>query len=176
MQTLETERLILRPLTTEDSDRVEELAGNYEVAKTTLNIPHPYPKGSAETFILSVIEGEKKGTIFLRGMIDKNTKQLIGVVSIHINSNFDRGELGYWVGHEYWGKGYGTEAAKCLVDYGFNNLKLNKVYAIAYTSNPGSWRIMEKIGLKYEATLKQHVKRFGSYYDLVYYSLFRKDQ
>ncbi|MER2047599.1 MAG: GNAT family N-acetyltransferase, partial [Solibacillus sp.] len=47
MHKLETERLLLRPLTFDDSDRIEELAGEYDVAKSTLNIPHPYPKGSA---------------------------------------------------------------------------------------------------------------------------------
>lgn len=175
MQNLETERLLLRPLTLQDSDRIEELAGNLEVAKTTLNIPYPYPKGSGATFIQSVIKGEENGTIFIRALVDKETEQLIGVASINIASVFDRGELGYWVGQDYWGKGYGTEAAKCLLEIGFNNLKLNRIFAAAFTNNPGSWRIMEKIGLKYEATLRQHVKRFGRYYDLVYYSLLREE-
>lgn len=59
--TLSTERLILRKLEATDAERIEELAGDFEVAKTTLNIPHPYPKGSALAFIHSVIESECKG-------------------------------------------------------------------------------------------------------------------
>lgn len=47
------------------------------------------------------------------------------------------------------------------------------MFAASFTSNPGSWRIMEKVGMKYEGTLKQHVARFGQYYDLSYYGLLK---
>ncbi|MGE7887084.1 hypothetical protein ACQKN7_06620 [Bacillus cereus] len=54
MEKLETKRLLLRPLNTEDSEKIEELAGDYDVAKSTLNIPHPYPNGSVLQFIESI--------------------------------------------------------------------------------------------------------------------------
>ncbi|WP_430109409.1 GNAT family N-acetyltransferase [Paenibacillus sp. B1-33] len=87
----------------------------------------------------------------------------------------NRGELAYWIGKPYWGKGYGTEAAQATLPYGFEQLKLQKIFAEAYTSNPGSWRIMEKIGLNYEETLKQHMCRFGQYHDLAFYGLVKDE-
>lgn len=173
--TLSTERLILRMLETTDAKRIEELAGDYDVAKTTLNIPHPYPKGSAVFFIHSVKESESKGKLVTYAITKKDTNELIGLMAISINSTFNRGELAYWVGKPYWGQGYGTEAAKALLQYGFEVLQVNRIYAQSFTTNPGSWRIMEKIGLKYEGTLRQHVLRFGDYHDLAQYGILKEE-
>ncbi|QVK21583.1 GNAT family N-acetyltransferase [Mycoplasmatota bacterium] len=171
MSSLKTDRLLLRSLSIQDSDRIEELAGEYDVAKTTLNIPHPYPKGSAKEFINGVLNAEESGKVVIFAITEKTTHDLVGIMSIQFSNIHKRGELAYWVGKPYWGIGYGTEAAKSILSYGFEELKLNKIYAQAFTANPGSWRVMEKIGLKYEGTLKQHVFRFGKFYDLVCYGL-----
>lgn len=92
-------------------------------------------------------------------------------MSIGINDTFQRGELGYWMGRPFWGKGYGTEAAGKMLEI----VKLNKVFAQAFSSNPGSYRIMEKIGLKQEGMLKEHVYRFNVFHDIVVYGLTVKD-
>jgi [ribosomal protein S5]-alanine N-acetyltransferase len=175
MKTLETERLILRTLSLDDAGRVEELASDIEVAKTTLTIPHPYPKGSAKDFISSILASAAEGNIVIYAVIEKDTDSLIGIINISLNPQNERGELAYWIGKEYWGKGYGTEAAKCLVKFGFDELNLNKIFAASFTQNPGSWRIMEKIGMKHEGTLRQHVVKWGQYIDLTYYSIFREE-
>ncbi|MFL0584012.1 GNAT family N-acetyltransferase [Solibacillus silvestris] len=175
MHKLETERLLLRPLTLDDSDRIEELAGEYDVAKSTLNIPHPYPKGSASQFIESIQTAEQNNKIVMFAIINKETKLLIGLINLNLSIPYQRGELAYWIGKEFWGNGYGTEAAKALLEYGFNFFKLNKIFAASFTTNPGSWKVMEKIGMKYEGTLKKHVSRFGQFYDLVYYGLLKEE-
>lgn len=175
MHKLETERLLLRPLTSDDSDRIEELAGEYDVAKSTLNIPHPYPKGSAFQFIESIQSAEQNNKIVMFAIVHKELQQLIGLINLNLSIPYQRGELAYWIGKPYWGNGYGTEAAKALLKYGFNQLKLNKIFAASFTSNTGSWKVMEKIGLKYEGTLKQHVSRFGQFYDLTYYGLLKDE-
>ncbi|MHA6252775.1 GNAT family N-acetyltransferase [Oceanobacillus sp. CAU 1775] len=175
MKRLETERLLLRPVTIADADRIEELASDYEVAKSTLNIPHPYPKGSAVQFIESIHQAEKNNKIIMFAITEKDSQQLIGLINLNLSLPYKRGELAYLIGKPYWGKGYGTEAARSLLAYGFNHLKLNKVFAASFTSNPGSWRIMEKIGLKYEGTLKQHVARYDQFYDLTYYGLLKEE-
>jgi len=175
MNTLETERLLLRTLTSDDSDRIEELAGDYDVAKSTLNIPHPYPKGSAVQFIDNILISEKNNKIAMFAITLKESRLLIGLANLNLAASHKRGELAYWVGKQYWGKGYGTEAVEALLEYGFNQLNLNRIFAASFTSNPGSWRVMEKIGLKYEGTLKQHVARFGNYYDLAYYGLLKDE-
>lgn len=175
MAIIETTRLLLRSLMLEDAKRIEELASDYEIAKTTLTIPHPYPQGSAVNFINSVLEAEKNKKLVIFAIINKENNQLIGVINLNIAEAYKRGELAYWIGKPYWGNGYGTEAAKALMNYGFNKLNLNKVFAQSFTANPGSWRIMEKIGLKYEGTLRQHVIRMGQFHDLAHYSLLKEE-
>lgn len=175
MPQLETNRLTLRPLNLSDAARIEQLAGDYDVAKTTLNIPHPYPSGAAEPFINSMLEAEKDGRVVIFAICEKSSEDLIGIMNISISAMHNRGELAYWIGKPYWGKGYGTEAAQVLLSYGFEQLELHKIFAEAYTSNPGSWRIMEKIGLVYEGTLRQHVYRFGQYHDLAFYGMLRDE-
>lgn len=175
MKSLETERLILRRLSLEDSEQVEELAGDFDVAKTTLTIPHPYPKGSAEEFISSINKAQEDGKIVIYAMTKKDDTSLIGIINLSIQKSYDRAELGYWVGKPFWGKGYGTEAAKALIQYGFEELNLNKIFAASFTKNPGSWRIMEKVGLKHEGVLRQHVKKWDEYIDLTYYGLLREE-
>ncbi|MDT8860295.1 GNAT family N-acetyltransferase [Alkalihalobacillus sp. MEB130] len=175
MKKLQTERLFLRPITTHDSVRIEELAGDFDVAKSTLNIPHPYPEGSSIQFIESILSAERNNNIIMFGITEKELNLLIGLINLNLSKSYNRGELAYWVGKQYWGRGYGTEATKALLEYGFNYLNLNKIFAASFTSNPGSWRILEKVGLKYEGTLRQHVARFGQFYDLAYYGLLKEE-
>lgn len=171
---LETERLLLRKLELNDADRVEELASDYELAKTTLNVPHPYPPGSAGDFIQSMWKAEERGMVVF-AIVEKESNSLIGIINIKQTLAYKRGELGYWVGRPYWGKGYGTEAARAVVGFGFKELGLNKVFAGAFADNPGSWRIMEKVGMKHEGTWRQHAMRDGRFVDLVYYGVLREE-
>ena len=83
MNTLETERLLLRTLTSDDSDRIEELAGDYDVAKSTLNIPHPYPKGSAVQFIDNILISEKNNKIAMFAITLKESRLLIGLANLN---------------------------------------------------------------------------------------------
>lgn len=136
MASLETERLYLRSLNVRDADRVEELASEYDVAKTTLNIPHPYPKGSAINFIERVNAAEENGEIVSFAITKKGNLRLIGIINIKLSRAHKRGELGYWIGKSYWGEGYCTEAARVLVSFGFKDLQLNKILATALSTNP----------------------------------------
>ncbi|AJG59710.1 acetyltransferase [Bacillus thuringiensis] len=171
MKTIETERLILRSLQLDDAPVIEKLAGDYLVAKTTLSIPHPYPKGSAKDFITHMLQAETDKKIVIFSILGKNNKELLGVINLNLNRIHKRGELAYWIGRPYWGNGFGTEAAKALLHYGFNALHLNKIFAASFTNNPGSWRIMEKIGMNQEGTFKQHVIKYGESIDLTYYGI-----
>ncbi|WP_409302770.1 GNAT family N-acetyltransferase [Peribacillus sp. SCS-155] len=175
MKSLHTERLVLRGLTLEDAARVEELAGDYQVARTTLTIPHPYPEGSAKDFITSITAAAEQGKLVIYAITEKETENLIGIINISLNEPNQRGELAYWIGKPYWGKGYGTEAAERLIQLGFENLNLNKIFAASFTDNPGSWRIMEKVGMKHEGTLRQHVVKWGEPIDLSYYSILKEE-
>ena len=164
MPYIETERLRLRPFNLEDSKEVQRLAGDIEIAKTTLNIPHPYEDGMAEDWISRHAEAYGKGISLTLAITDKEEKYLIGAIGLIINKEHNRAELGYWIGKPYWNKGYCTEAAKAL----------NKICATHLKRNPASGKVMQKIGMEQEGVFKEHVKKWGKYEDLVYYGMVRK--
>jgi len=146
----------------------------YEIAKTTLNIPHPYPEGAAEIFIKRSHEVAKEGTHYDFAIVRKHDNELVGAIALGITSRYQRAEMAYWTGRPYWGKGYMTEAARRLVEFGFEGLDLNRIYAFAFTSNPASSKVMKKIGMTYEGTLFQHVLKRDQYHDLDAYGILKQ--
>lgn len=100
---------------------------------------------------------------------------LLGVISLTgLHPVHRRAELGYWVGVPYWGKGYATEAARLIIGLGFRE-GLNSIFARFFTQNPASGRVMQKAGMRYEGTLRQHVCKNGEFLDLAYYSILRSE-
>jgi ribosomal-protein-alanine N-acetyltransferase len=83
--------------------------------------------------------------------------------------------MGYWIGKTYWGRGYGTEAARAVLAYGFDTLGLNRIYAHCLTRNPPSARVLRKIGMAPEGRLRQHVKKWDVYEDIDQFGILRKD-
>lgn len=173
--TLRTERLRLRPFVAEDAPRVRELASAREIARTTLNIPHPYEAGVAETWIASHKAGFATGKQVTFAIVVDGSGDLIGSIGLRVNRDHDRAELGYWIGVDYWSRGFGTEAARAVLSFGFQALELNRIYATHFQSNPASGRIMEKIGMTYEGVMRQHVLKWGGYEDLAIYGVLRED-
>jgi len=173
--TLHTERLILRPFSLEDAPIVRELAGAFEIADVTLNVPHPYEEGMAEEWISSheAVYAEGRGTPY--AIVRRDDAQLLGAINLMLTPRFDRAELGYWLGVPFWGKGYCTEAARAIIDYGFRELGLVKIVGTHLTRNPASGRVMSKVGLVQEGILRQHVKRWGDHEDIATYGLLRPE-
>jgi RimJ/RimL family protein N-acetyltransferase len=173
--TLETERLILRPFALEDAPRVQLLAGDREVASTTLRIPHPYTAVLAEEWIATHPKLMAEGKAIPLAIVLAASRELIGAIGLEIQTDHQRAELGYWVGTPYWGKGYCTEAARVMVRYGFDELGLNRVVAHYLARNPASGRVLEKIGMKREGLLRKHIKKWGTFEDLVAFGVLRDE-
>jgi hypothetical protein len=108
--TLETPRVLLRPFTLSDAAVVQQLAGDYAIADTTLNIPHPYSDGVAEEWIAGQHADFEAGTRVTYAITLRELGELIGAIGLGIEHRFDRAEMGYWIGKPYWGHGYCTEA------------------------------------------------------------------
>ena len=168
---IKTERLLLRGFQPSDAAAVQELAGVYEVAEMTLNIPHPYLDGMAETWIETHQEDFESGGGVVFAMIDQKSKLLMGAAGLIVTPRFNRAELGYWVGKPYWDQGYATEASKALLKYGFETMQLNKIHASHMTRNPSSGRVMQKIGMESEGILKQHALKWDEFVDLAVYGI-----
>jgi [ribosomal protein S5]-alanine N-acetyltransferase len=171
---LETPRLVLRPLRLEDAPVVTRLAGRREIADTTIVIPHPYLEEHAREFIRSHIgpDGTNKEAVFAVTL--KADGQLIGVIGLsEIDPDHSKAEMGFWVAVECWGKGYATEAASAALRFGFATLHLNRIYAHHMVRNPASGRVLEKIGMKREGLLRQRLRKWGVFEDVVLLAILR---
>lgn len=172
---LTTDRLVLRPFQPEDAADVQRLAGDRAVAATTLRIPHPYEDGMAETWIATLGPAFAKGEHLALAVTRREDGVLMGAVGLTPNSDNESAELGYWIGTPHWGRGYATEAARALVRFGFDHLKLNRVYAHHFANNPASGRVLQKAGLSWEGRMVQGIKKWGQFIDVVLYGVVRED-
>ncbi|GAB3636689.1 GNAT family N-acetyltransferase [Hymenobacter arcticus] len=172
---LATPRLVLPAFALADVPRLVSLAGNYEVAKNTLNIPHPYHESDARRWVQITQENYQQQTGYAFALELKVTGELVGGIGLTPDPRLDRAEAGYWLGQDYWGQGLASEALGALLRFGFDELKLNKIFATHITSNPASGRVMLKNGMVKEGELAQHTKRDGHYHDLWQYRLLRAE-
>ena len=169
--TLETKRLVLRPCSLGDADYIQMYAGDYDVAYNTTSIPHPYVDGMAEDFIKTHKPSFESKQEVVFAIHSKQEGHLVGCIGLILRLDHDAAEVGYWVGKPYWGQGICTEAARKVLHYGFDHLQLNVINAGAYARNPASGRVLSKLGMKHEGTLRQCVKKWGEYLDLESYSI-----
>lgn len=169
--TLHTNRLILRPFNLEDSARVKALAGNKLIADVTTNIPHPYTESMAKEWILSHSQAWKNQEAASFAIIIKESGLLIGAISV-MNLIETDGELGYWIGVEYWNKGYGSEACRTTIDFGFNSLKLNRIHARHLSRNPASGKVLLNSGLSHFGSNESTFSKIQDNEKIEYYEIF----
>jgi RimJ/RimL family protein N-acetyltransferase len=172
--TLTTERLILRPLALSDAKTIQELAGDREVADTTRLIPHPYPDGLAEVWISSLQPRYERGEGVSFGITLKEGP-LIGSIGILLNLVDHHAEMGYWIGKPYWNQGFCTEAAAAVLGYAFETLQMERLFANYFARNPASGRVIAKLGMTQEGTLRHHRCKWGQYEDLVVCGILRSE-
>lgn len=170
---LNTERLLLRPFLMDDSAALQRLAGAREVALNTLLIPHPYPDGAAEEWIEAQSERAEEHRALAITL--RETSELVGVIGMVITPEHRRGELGYWIGTPYWNRGYASESARAMLARAFTTLALERVFAMVFSRNPSSGRVLEKIGMRREGLLRQHVIKWDERVDVEIWGMLRTE-
>jgi len=163
---LRTDRLLLRYFDLNDAARVAELAGVFEVADTTLSIPHPYEIRMAQDWIQTHQEKRDRNEEIVFAITLKKSGELIGAIGLTLYPSFNRGEMGYWIGKPFWNKGFATEAAQAVLCYGFEELGLNRVFARYFSRNPASGKVLSKIGMVHEGCMRQHILRWDRFEDI----------
>jgi RimJ/RimL family protein N-acetyltransferase len=172
---LETDRLVLRRPELSDAPVITALINDRDIAANLLHVDHPYPDGMAEQWIQNVHESEGDGLSFRFVITRKADRQLIGSIGIHRDMQHQRGETGYWLGKAYWGQGCATEALRRVIQFGFEQLSLNRIQASYFVHNPASARVMEKAGMTFEFIMRQHYFKWGQCVDTGLYSILRAD-
>ena len=153
---LETERLMLRRPTLADVKAIARLADDRRIAENTRRLPHPYSQDHAIEFVRGTA-ADHHGTVFL---IENNFAP-IGMVGVDWREP-DAPELGYWLGVEHWGQGFGTEAARAVIDFTFEEFELEQLLAGARVSNPSSRNILEKCGFQWSGVELHRFEALGS--------------
>jgi RimJ/RimL family protein N-acetyltransferase len=153
---LETERLTLRRPTLADVKWIARLANDRRIAENVRRVPHPYSSDHAVEFIRALADG-KRETVFL---IEANYTP-IGMVGVDWREP-EAPELGYWLGVEHWGQGFGTEAARAAIDYYFEEFDLGHLFSGARVANPASRNILEKCGFQWTGVELHRFEALGS--------------
>jgi ribosomal-protein-alanine N-acetyltransferase len=172
---IETERLLLRPITMKDALDIFAYASDPEVTKFVRFVTHESIKDT-HAFIRRVQASYRKGITPLWGMQSKASGRLIGAVGFLQWPNPDRrAELGYVVNRNVWGQGYVTEAAKAVCDFAFKKMNVSRIEAGTIVGHAASQRVLEKCGFKFEGVLRQREFIKGRFVNLTMYSLLRED-
>lgn len=163
---VETERLLLRELLPSDDEGMFELDSDKDV--------HKYIGQPVETIEQSrgIIDSVRKQYtdygIGRWAMIEKSTGDFMGwtglkFITTIINNHVNYYDVGYRLIKRYWGKGFATESAIAAVNYGFEKLLLNEIYATADMNNIASRNVLTKVGLKYVETYNHEGYDIGWY-------------
>ena len=170
---LSTTRLILsQPTVADTEDVILQMNSTSEISENTLTLPFPYHKQHADYWFQMAEFSFKKKEAFIFGIREKENLKLIGAVGLHLDVAHHKAEVGYWLGKSFWNNGYVSEALQEVLKFGFEELKLNKIYASHFHHNPASGKVLEKNGFVLEAELKQEILKNGKYLDLFRYALF----
>ena len=171
MTSIATERLVLRPWTLEDAPALQRIAAAKEIADGMVSLPHPYPDGGAAEWIASIPEGGRLRFAVVR----RADGVLVGSIGLTVEEEHWRAEVGYFVGVEHWGRGYATEALRGILELGFRELGLNRIFAHHFVRNPASGRVLEKAGLRREGLRRRHTFKDGEFLDSAVYALVRSE-
>jgi len=171
---LKGKRIILRKLKPSDASSIAKYANDKGVYRYTLRIPYPYKLKDAKDFIKITNKEWKKGTKYRFGIVFN--KEVIGTISLEdIKQDHKKAELGYWIGRPFWGKGITSEAVHLILDFAFNDLKLNRISAYTFTPNKASQKVLLKNGFKKEGLVRENVQKDGKFYDDYVFGLLKKE-
>jgi RimJ/RimL family protein N-acetyltransferase len=173
---LETERLSLRPLTFADASWIQKVASVRKIADAMISIPHPYPDGEAERYISKQISEFEESRSVTFAIEQKPEKLFSGMIEIRdIEREHSQAEVSFWLAVAAWGHGYMSEALKPVLCFGFEELSLNRLYAYHMARNPASGKVLKKNGFVQEGLLRQRVRKWGVFEDVVLLAILRED-
>jgi RimJ/RimL family protein N-acetyltransferase len=135
----------LEPLAPGHAAALQELMEDAAIAETT-PFPHPYPPDGARAYVEESMALRSAGTKYVFTVCDSG-EQPIGMVLLRdVDLEKRVGELGYWIGRPYWGRGHATAAAVALLPFAFETLGLRELRAVCLESNAPSLQVLSKLG------------------------------
>ncbi|MDQ7024323.1 MAG: GNAT family protein [Anaerolineae bacterium] len=171
---LATERLMLREITPEDVTALLMHFGNPEVVKFIAMQPIKTIAQANEW--LKWMGGFFAAKDGLRWGITLQDGTFVGSTGLHLwNREAHYAQIGCDIAHKFWGNGYGQEAMREIIDFGWNQMKLNRIEAEIVMGNQASIHVMKKLGFQQEGVLRQRLLKGGKFYDVLIFSVLRQE-
>jgi len=149
---IETRRLVLRAPAPQDVTRIASMANDRDIARMTCRMPHPFGTGDAEDFVIAVAgQDPAKANTFL---IEHEDLGAVGVIGLFEDGDVAP-ETGYWIGRDYWGRGFATEALEGAMVWASRKWKRRALVAGHFADNPASGRVLEKAGFLYTGEVRK---------------------
>ena len=168
-------KINLRFIHKSDAFSICNHARSKEISRYTF-IPYPYRIEDAYKFIRDTHKWRRKGNILTFGIEHKESGEIIGMISLmRIDKINHSGEVGYWLGKKFWGKGFTLEAVQLICRYGFQKMKLVRIYARVLHPNIASARVLEKAGFQYEGRMRKTTFRHGKWFDDLRYGILKEE-
>ncbi|MCD4656075.1 MAG: GNAT family N-acetyltransferase [Planctomycetes bacterium] len=175
LPTLKTNRLILRKMKLSDAQDIFDYASDHEVSKTTNWSAHNVLEDS-KTYLKSMLKRYSYNQASEWGIVHKKSGKMIGTCGFTAwIPGYYKGEIGYSLAQKFWNLGLTTEAIRKVIEFGFTKIKLNRIEARCWLNNPASERVMQKVGMQFEGSLRETMfvkKRFRT---LKLYSILASD-
>ena len=176
MPTLETNRLILRPMRVSDSVDMFEYARNPEVSRYLTWHPHP-DIGHTRRYLEYLGGRYRLGVYYEWAVVHRETGRMIGSCGFTaIDAVNDSADIGYVLNPDFRGMGLMPEAARAVRDFGFDTLHLNRIEGRFMIENTASKRVMEKIGMRFEGVRRGSMLVKGKFCDIGMCAMLRTDE
>ncbi|MGM0899528.1 MAG: GNAT family N-acetyltransferase [Bacillota bacterium] len=172
---LETPRLLMRKVTFKDLEDMHAYTSSQEVTKY---VPFPTHKTLEDTrkFIDFILEQYQINKKLLWGIQLRETQKFIGTIEfVSFEPTHNKAEIAYILSDDYWGNGIMSEAANEVIKFGFQTLNLTRIQARTFKENIGSQKVLEKVGMTFEGTLRKSMFLKGKYQDINIYSILKEE-
>jgi [ribosomal protein S5]-alanine N-acetyltransferase len=172
---LSTERMVLREITEDDVEAVYQIRSDYEVTK--YNTGHPLTSYLEAKVLINNIASDYEQQASIRwGLALKVSDALVGMCGFNYWDRINkRASVGYDLARTYWGRGLMPEALHRILQFGFEEMELNRIEADCTSLNKASERVLEKVGFKHEGLQREQYFEDGQFYDLLLFSLLRSE-
>lgn len=164
----------IRPWRMTDAKNLTTVINNKKVQDNLRDgLPYPYKEEDAKAYINSMRKA-KKGILYAWAITVDN--KAVGSIAVFRKDNVHRftGEIGYFIGEQWWGKGIGTKAVKDACAYIFEHTDIVRIFGIPFAFNAGSCRILEKAGFRLEGTMRKNAYKNGEIVDTELYALIKE--
>jgi [ribosomal protein S5]-alanine N-acetyltransferase len=182
---LEGERVVLRPVSEGDALRAFELiAGRREILRwliwdgpaSVLELEERYRRwrlDESEPRFDRQVDG--KGSDYQFAICERRGQGFVGAISVRFRGHSDEGDLGYWIGTEYWGRGFASEAVRLVDRFAFQHVGANALCACVFAGNDASRCVLERNGYAHEHTRPANIAKRGQLIDEWYFALTRSE-